>query len=330
MEVREERQLNAVADPVSALIAVSRPIIAGVLHSVGEEYLQPHGGAANIRLGDLGRVRKAGDGDCGIAFEYAIHDAVTSGNSVVLERVSDALKKCRISAGIPESILFAVEKTGSKQLLSTKRELITSDSRVLSGKQGQPPKLQRHMNQIAAAFHRPTTRLALPWSIRGLWKSDLFLGSVTPDHWVGTTVKINRNYLEAARGLRVAIVPTKSGKADAVHVDQQRNLVVCPIPHDYSFMQTFYEGMRIVQTLCATDFKTPKDAEMPIPQHREVARMYVERRNYPVQEVLEATAPFAQPHLLHASTESVESEKFETDQDSDTHTIITPYAVMDG
>jgi len=43
VDLREERQRNLVAEPVSALVAVTRPIIAGVLHSVGEEYLVAHG-----------------------------------------------------------------------------------------------------------------------------------------------------------------------------------------------------------------------------------------------------------------------------------------------
>jgi hypothetical protein len=52
MEVREERQQSAVAEDVSALVAVTRPIIAGLLHSIGEEFLTAHGGRENLRLGD--------------------------------------------------------------------------------------------------------------------------------------------------------------------------------------------------------------------------------------------------------------------------------------
>lgn len=162
MDVREERQVSHVAEDVSALTAVTRPIIAGLLHSVGDEYLSPHGGRQNIRLGDLGRVRKANDGDLGVAFEYAVHDAIMNGTAVVLDRVSSALKLCRIERGDPASILFAIEKSGAKQLVQTQRELITPESRVLSGSVGQPAKLAKHLNQLAAAFHKPTTRLALP------------------------------------------------------------------------------------------------------------------------------------------------------------------------
>lgn len=329
MEVREERQLNPVAEDVSALLAVTRPIIAGLLHSIGEEYLAAHGGRSNMRLGDLGRVRKANDGDLGVAFEYAVHDAVMNGTPIVMDRVSSALSKCNIRHGDPASILFAMEKTGAKQLIQTQRELITTDSRVLSGKRGQPVKLNRYMNQLAAAFHRPTTRLALPRSIRGLWKADLFLGSTTPDHWVGTTIKVNPRALEGAPGLRIAIVPTSSGRSDAIRLDEHKNLIICPLPHDYSFMQTFHEGMRIVQVLVARDFKMPTDPELPNPMHREVARVYVERRDYTVQEVLDAVKIFAQPELLDTETEELTSVKFETSQSADTSTMLGPIPRLD-
>lgn len=324
MEVREERQINEIAEDVSALVAVTRPVIAGLLHSIGEEFLVPHGGRENMRLADLGRVRKANDGDLGVAFEYAVHDAIVNANPVVIDRISTALKRCRIDRGDPASILFAMEKNGSKQLIETHRDLITGDSQVLSGLRGRPVKLQRYMNQLAAAFHRPNTRPALPRSIQGLWKADLFIGSQTPDHWVGTTIKINPRNLESAPGLRVAIVPTRSGRSDNVRRDDQKNLIICPLPHDFSFMQTFHEGMRLVQTLLNRDFQMPTDAELPNPMHREVARIYVERRAFSVREVLEAVSLFAQPELLHPSEEQVNSVGFQSSSTPNTSTMLSP------
>ncbi len=238
MDIREEQQRNPVADEVSALVAVTRPIIAGVLQSISNEMPE----AADIdrpelALKLLGRIRKEGDGDTGIAFEYAVHDAVMRGEPMVAERIADALKRCRIEKGDPASILFAIEKHGAKQLISTDLDRITANSRVLSGKQGQPVKLKKHLNQIAAAFRRANTRPNLPQSIRGLWKADLFLGSAEPDHWVGTSVKINPDRLEAAPGLRIALVPSAAGRADAIRHDEAKNLIVCPMPYDGSFMR---------------------------------------------------------------------------------------------
>jgi len=325
VEVREERQASPIADEVSALVAVTRPIIAGVMQSIASEYLDAYGGDRSVvPLKMLGRLRAEGDGDCGVAFEYAIHDAVHSLEPLITERVVDALSLCRIN-GDPASILFAIEKQGAKQLISTELTLVTDDSRVLSGRKGQPVKLKKHLNTLAAAFRRPTTRLNLPQSIRGLWKADLFLGAPGPDHWVGTTVKINPTHLEAAPGLRVAIVPSRSGKADNIRHDEQKNLVVCPVPHDGSFMQLFYEGWRIVQSLCEHDFKMPREVDIPNPVHREVARIYVERREFPVLDVIDATSKFGQPHLLETTTEVVSSTPFQTDVLPGTATVLSPY-----
>jgi hypothetical protein len=184
MEIREERQQNAVADEVGALVAVTRPIMVGVLQSISAEVLE----AAEVQRGTLplkllGRLRKQGDGDCGIAFEYVIHDAVTRREPIAMDRVTDALRACRIDRGDPASILFAIEKAGSQQLISTELDYITDNSRVLSGTRGQPVKLKKHLTSLASAFRRPVARLNLPQSIRGLWKADLFLGSPQPDHW---------------------------------------------------------------------------------------------------------------------------------------------------
>lgn len=305
MQVEEQRQASPVEDPVGALVAVTRPILISIVQSIGAEYLASYPDRRNVPLKMLGKLRSRGDGDTGIAFEYAIHDAIRSEVPAVQERVADALTRCRIKDGDPRSILFAIEKQGSKQLIDTSVDLVTSDSRVLSGKQGQPVKLQKHMNQLAAAFRRPTTRLNLPQSIRGLWKADLFLGSSVPDHWVGTTVKYNASRLEAAAGLRIAVVPAQSGRSDAIKLDGQKNLVICPVPHDASFMQTFHEGWRIVQALCESDFKMPRDVDLPLPHHREVARVLVERRDFPVGDVVEAIVKFGQPHLFETKTEKV-------------------------
>lgn len=330
MEIRVEKQTSAVADDVSALVAVTRPILVGLLHSIADEYLVPHGGSQGLLLKNVGRVRKASDGDLGVAFEYAVHDAVVRGQAAVTERVVDALKMCNIKTLEPNSILFAMEKDGTKQLINTSRDLITPDSRVLSGRQGQPVKLMKHMNQLAAAFHKPSSRLALPRSIQGLWKADLFLGSTAKDHWVGTTIKIKPGALESANGLRVAVVPSTWNRSDRIRKDEQKNLIVCPLPYDPEFMTLFYDGMQIIQQLVAHDFKMPPEAALPRPLSRQVASMYVERRDYRVADVVDALAVSAQPHLLDTIPEDVSVADFSTKIGgaSDTSTALSPQPLI--
>jgi hypothetical protein len=261
--------------------------------------LQPKsGGHENVKLKMLARLRRPGDGDCGICFEYAVHEAMRRQDPMVVERVESALNLCNVPGQVLESILFAVEKAGSEQFIETARELVTSESRLLSGTRGQPAKLHKHIDGIAQAFRRPEVRAALPYSIGGVWKADLFLGTTDQDRWVATSVKVNASQLEAARGLRVGIVPATHRRTDLPHWDERRNLVVCPLLHDGDFMQIFYEGWQVVLAFLAADARMPTEVALPRPATRLVAQMLAERREFPVRDVYDALGAFAQPELL--------------------------------
>ena len=307
MRIQQERQLNPVASEVLALTAVVRPILKGVLYAIKRDVAKELGGYENLKLKMLPRAYLGGDGDCGICFEYAVHEAMTAGNSRVIERINDAAKLCRLNAEMePKSILFGLEKSGTQQLIDTAADILTKDSRLLYGTRGQPVKLRKHLTGIAGAFRKPGTAKALPSSIRGLWKADLFIGFSDEDRWVATTVKINPAQLEGAPGLRIGIVPTKQGASDAVRRDDNKNLVICPLPHDQDFMQIFYEGWRVVQAFIDADAQVPKEVSLPGPAEREVARILAQRREFPILDVVEAIKPFGQPELLHTDDKQVD------------------------
>ena len=322
MEIRRQKQLNPVADEVLALTSVVRPILSGVLNALKVDVVKEVGGYEGVKLKMLPRLYRPGDGDVGICFEYAVHEAMNNGDARVVERISDALKLCRIRKSDPKSILFGIEKSGAVQLIDTAKNILTDDSRTLAGGVGQPPKLLRRLNTLAAAFRRPTTRLALPFSIRGLWKADLFVGSLSSQQWVGTSVKINPTHLERAAGLRVGIIPTRQGRSDKVRLDEARDLVICPLQHDADFMQVFYEGWRVVQAFLATDAQVPKEAVLPRPVDREICRVLQERREYTVVDVVEALSVFGQPELLETETEQVSLE--DVKGDTQTSTLVAP------
>jgi hypothetical protein len=327
MEIRREEQLNEVGDDVLALTAVVRPILTGILYALKADVVKEAGGYENIKLKMVPRLYRPGDGDVGISFEYAVHEALNQSDPRVVERVTDALKLCKINPPTPSSILFGIEKAGTVKLIDTAKGILTDDSRTLSGNVGQPPFLKRRLTTLAAAFSRPTTRFALPWSMRGLWKADLFIGSVQSQRWVGASVKINPSQLEGAAGLRVGIVPTKQGKSDKVRLDEGRGLVICPLHHDADFMQTFYEGWRVVQAFIAADANVPKEVLLPRPVDRELCRMLSERREFPAVEVIEALKVFSQPELLRTSKENVSVESIRLGsamKEVNTSTIVAP------
>ncbi len=198
----ERRTTNAL--PTLALTAVVQPILTGVLYALRSDIVAEAGGHEQVKLKMLPRLYRADDGDCGICFEYAVHEAMARGDPRVIEQIGDAANLCNVPGKDPKSILFGLEKTGAQQLIDTADQIFTDESRLLYGTRGQPAKLRKHLSTIAGAFRNRKTRPALPYSIRGLWKADLFVGFPTTDRWAATTVKINQSQLEGAAGLRIA------------------------------------------------------------------------------------------------------------------------------
>lgn len=327
MQLHLQFQQNEIADEVSAITAVVRPILEGVLYALKEEVAKEVGGYNNIKLKMLPRLYRPGDRDCGICFEYAVHAALTDREPTVAERVHDAMSKCGVPGEQPESILFGVEKTGALNLINTAKERLTDESRLLAGNRGQPAKLKRHIDSIAAAFRKKEARQALPWSISGLWKADLFLGYTDSDRWVATTVKINPTQLEGAQGLRIGIVPARGGAEDDIRRDDRRNLIICPLPHDHGFMEVFYEGWSVVQQFITADARVPREVYLPRHAGRQVALFLAERREFPVVDVIDALKPLSQPELLKTEAQAAQLvSRRETNPEVETGALVTPMA----
>lgn len=325
INLRIEAQTSPVADEVAALIAVIRPILQGLLFALKKEVVEQAGGIQGLPLFMLPRVYRPGAGDCGICFEYAVHDAITRKDPMVVERVHDSLTRfCNVPGTDTASILFGAEKTGALQIIGSPGHLLTDESRVLTGARAQPPKLKQYIQDLTSAFRRQSVRQQLPSSIAGLWKADLFLGNRDSDRWVGTTVKINRSHLEGAPGLRIGIVPAQYGRGDQITVDKARNLVVCPLPYDGAFMEVFYAAWVIIQNFLDADAKVPAPVSLPLGPHRMVAQLLEQRRDYPVLDVVESLRPIAQPGLLQTHpTQAVTEIEAQTLADV-VDTIIAP------
>jgi hypothetical protein len=328
MQLRLQLQRNPVADEVSAITAAVRPILEGLLYGLKGDVVGEVGGYDRVKLKMLPRLYRPGDRDVGICFEYAVHEALNRREASVVERLHDAMSvHCRIPGREPASILFGLEKGGALSLIDTAKEKLTEESRLLAGVRGQPAKLKRHIDSIAAAFRRRSDSTPLPSSISGLWKADLFVGHTDSDRWVGTTVKINPSHLEGARGLRIGIVPAREGATDAVRRDEARNLIICPLPHDGAFMEIFYRGWGVVQQFLFTDAKVPKEVNLPRPAERQVARYLEDRREFPVLEVIEALRPLAQPELLQTQQHNAEViSRRERAVEIETATVVAPIA----
>jgi hypothetical protein len=325
LQLRLQLQRNPVADEVSALTAVVRPILEGLLYALKQDVVEEAGGYQGALLRMLPRLYRPGDRDCGICFEYAVHDALIREDDAVMERVHDAVRECNVMGGQPSSLLFGLEKSGALNLINTVKERLTDESTLLAGIRGRPAKLKRHIDSIAAAFRRSEARAELPSSISGLWKADLFVGYTDSDSWVATSVKINANQLEGARGLRIGVVPAREGRDDAIRRDEARNLVICPLPYDGSFMEVFYRGWVIVKQFIAADANVPPAANLPGLPERQVARLLEERREFPIIAVIDALRPLAQPGLLQTEQQPATLvSRRESNPEVETGAVVAP------
>jgi hypothetical protein len=173
---------------------------------------------------------------------------------------------------------------------------VTPDSRILSGRIGQPAKLAKNWETTKKALRDTKAREGLPSSIKGVWKADLFLGASREDRWVGTTLKLNKRDFDGAPGLRIGIYPeTKPGESPTK--DEGNNLVLCPLPYDSNFMELFCSAFFTVKQFLTADAKIPKPVELPNSADRFVAQQLEERRDFAVLDVLEAMYPLGQPNL---------------------------------
>jgi hypothetical protein len=300
MKIQKEVQLAEVSDVARARIALSLPVLKGVLFALQRARVDRLGGYEQITLADLAREYREGSGDCGICFEYAVHDSLQAKDRNIHALLSNILNDfCGIKAGA-ESILFGAEKSGGISLIQTSQSLIDSNSRILSGKIGQPAKLQKQWNTIQKALRDTKARDRLPTSIKGLWKADLFLGSSQEGRWVGTTLKLNRSDFQGAAGLRIGIYPEVK-KGESPSRDDANNLVLCPLPYDANFMESFYSSFFAVKQFLLADAKVPKPVALPGSADRFLAQQFEDRRDFPILEVIEAMYPLGQPDLTGES-----------------------------
>lgn len=157
--------------------------------------------------------------------------------------------------------------------------------------------MKRHLNSLVKAFKSKGAKASemLPPSIRGVWRTDLFVGSQPEDRWVATTMKINPPIWKETPGSASGST-LSAGGARGPSVDNSKNLILCPIPYHGAFMELFYSSFFIVKQLLAADAQLPTPVALPNSDDRHVAAELVARRQ--VLGVVEALGPMAQPDLI--------------------------------
>ena len=308
MKYSIQLQKNPIEESVRARYAMIIPILRGMLYSTKADVVKECGGFDKITFEVFSRIYNEHPGDYGICFEYAVHAAIRSRDKNIHPYVSNVLNDyCRIKDSA-ESILFAIEKSGQSYVMESNSGLINRESRILVGSTGQPAKLQKHMSNIVKAFRNPKHAEKLPLSIRGIWKADLFIGGPHTHQWVGTTLKVRKEDLESASGLRIAMYPEPSNR-ESPKLDEERNLVLCPLPYGGEFMQLFGASFQILKQIIHSRGVQPSRVQLVYEDDQIVAKWLVDRKQFPVLEIIQALEPIQQKDLIEQRVEEVPSSK---------------------
>ena len=139
VDVTKCTQTNDIHSEYEALFSVISPILRALSMSLKKDIVEQVGGYEKITLELFTRLFEPGDGDCGICFEYDVHDAIVNKQEDVLNRIDTVLSKfCKIKGSEPSSILFGAEKSWQLQFIDSVKEHLTVDSLLLTGDRGKP------------------------------------------------------------------------------------------------------------------------------------------------------------------------------------------------
>jgi len=307
VQLQIDFQIGPVADETRSKFAICSAIIKGFLFSLKRERVNRLGGYEKVTLWDIAReTRTESDGDCGVCLEYALHDSIAQRNQQIWPIVSQVLNDhCKIKDGA-HSILFGAEKSGYINYINSNAHYINPQTRILHGTPGKPVYLERYMDVITKSVSSAPSREKLPQSIKGLWRADLFVGSPNTNQWVGTTLKINRDALVGDVGLRIGMYPEKR-RGEAVEYNDKLNLIMCPLPYDGHFMESYYKSYNILRAIIHSDCNMPSAVFLPDSGDRYIASELIARKNFPAIDISEALFVMGQPGLINSSPPSEET-----------------------
>ncbi len=291
------------------LLAMIGPILFGLTVKLKHEVTKDFGSINDILLRQLARSYRDNDGDCGACFEYAVHSAIRNNNPLVMERIQYALSLCGIKGNKTTSFLLGFEKAGILQISNELNNNLTPDSKLITNLYGESIAIKEYINAMINSFRKQSFRGALPTTIQGIWKADLFIGNTDSDMWVAASVKINRLDLKYSRGLCLGIVPATWNKEPAC--SSKGGMIVCPLLYSKSFMELFYSSWQIVTKFLKNDAKLPKEMELYHPVERKVAKYLASMRDRPVFELVDNDLrQLAHPTIVELKATKIETVDF--------------------
>ncbi len=231
-----------------ALYAVGRSVLRALLDQLsGDDLADLNTDRGDLTFRQLAKVVRLqrDKGMRGDGFEWAVHEALLGREPLVCEPLADALGRASVTlrgrVDHPTSLLFGYERAKYLGFLDAV-VAAGADSYILPDGSGRPFQFGPWVSvaaqgQMAESVLRPR--------IRQIWKTDIFLSNQDESRYVAASIKSNWRQLEAARGIRIGIVPEATDlKARAYRPHKGMHLAVLPDPD--GFMGLFNDAYQAV------------------------------------------------------------------------------------
>jgi hypothetical protein len=244
-----------------ALYAVARSVIRAHLDALSDEDLRDLNTPLDrVRMRQLAKVCRL-DRDLGMrgdGFEWAVHEAVLGKEPRVIDPLSAAMQKASqfLKNVEPNSLMFGQERARYLGFTDAVVDQAGTDAYLLPEGSGRPFKFGPW---VAAAAAGKAAEPHLPYRIRSIWKTDLFLSGANNPRYLAATVKSNFNALEGGRGLRIGIVPeSPNNNPSGIRYDANHKLWVVSLADPNGFMGLFNDAyMAVGRAICTLGKQNP-------------------------------------------------------------------------
>jgi hypothetical protein len=273
-----------------ALYAVTRSIIRALLDSLSAEDLTdlncPIGEVTMRQLSKVVRLDRD-KGMRGDGFEWAVHEAISGKEPLVLDPLAHAIKKAspKMTGTDPTSLLFGYERAKYLGFLDAVVQSAGSNPYLLPEGSGRPFEFGPW---VAVAAQGQSAEPRLSDRIKKIWKTDLFVGCEGKEKYIATTVKSNFDLLEGGRGLRIGVVPESVAKnhKPGVHFSEDHGLWLVTLPDPNGFTGLFNDAYNAVaRAVCTLGKQTPP--EYYTKPSAKAQRVQQQLEKYPEVKVIE-------------------------------------------
>jgi hypothetical protein len=232
-----------------ALYAIARSLLRAMLDQLGQEDLEDlQTDKDQVTLRQLAKLARL-DRDKGMrgdGFEWAIHEALSGGESRVTELVGEALSRASVhipNDAVPKSVMFGYERAKHLGFLDAVVDEAGQAARLLPDGRGRPFSFGPWVRVAAKGAN---AEAALSPRIQKIWKTDLFLTDHIGERYMAATVKSQVADIEGGRGLRIGIVPEAANYKSGVRYNSKTGLWIASLPDPDGFMGLFNDAYAAV------------------------------------------------------------------------------------